>query len=113
MSARDLFQEPVWKGEELGHPIPASPHAVSVALPLWQDVVGYEEKHPRVVNALTSGYPRFFIHAMVRELARQIGDGKPCLPFPSLRAARRCAGFIERSSGAQAKVVAFQAFMVS
>jgi cystathionine gamma-synthase len=108
MSPRDLFQQPVWKGEELGQPIPASPHAVSVALPLWQDVVGYEEKDPRVVNALTSGYPRFFIHAEVRELARQIGDGKPCLPFPSLRAARRCASFIERSSDAQAKVVAFQ-----
>src|ERR1035437_3934384 len=108
MTARDLLQNPLWKGEELGRPIPASPHAVSVALPLWQDVVGYEEKDPRVVNALTSGYPRFFIHAEVRELARQIGDGKPCLPFPSLRAARRCASFIERSSDAQAKVVAFQ-----
>ncbi len=106
MSARDLFQQPVWKGEELGQPIPVSPHAVSVALPLWQDVVGYEEKDPRVVNALSSGYPRFFIHAEVRELARQIGDGKPCLPFPSLRVARRCASFIERSSDAQAKVVA-------
>jgi cystathionine gamma-synthase len=108
MSPRDLFQEPVWKGEELGQPIPASPHAVSVALPRWQDVVGYEEKNPRVVNALTSGYPRFFIHTEVRELARQMGDGKPCLPFPSLRAARLCAAFIERSSGAQAKVVAFE-----
>ena len=53
-----------------------------MALPRWQDVVGYEEKKPEVVNALTSGYPRFFIHAEVRELARQIGDGQPCLPFP-------------------------------
>ena len=44
----------------------------------------------------------------VRELARQIGDGRPCLPFPSLRAARLCAGFIERTSGEQAKVVAFR-----
>ena len=88
MAERDLLQNPVWQGKELGSPIPASPHAVSVALPRWQDVVGYEEKKPEVVNALTSGYPRFFIHAEVRELARQIGDGRPCLPFPSLRAAR-------------------------
>jgi cystathionine gamma-synthase len=108
MSARDLHQDPVWQGEELGQPIPASPHAVSVALPRWQDVVGYEEKKPEVVNALTSGYPRFFIHAQVRELAQQIGDGRPCLPFPSLRAARLCAEFVERSSGEQAKVVAFR-----
>ncbi len=108
MSARDLFQQPVWQGEELGQPLPVSAHAVSVALPRWQDVVGYEEKKPEVVNALTSGYPRFFIHAEVQKLARQIGDGQPCLPFPSLRAARLCAAFIERTSGEQAKVIAFQ-----
>ena len=108
MAPRDLLRQPLWKGDELGHPIPASPHAVSVALPRWQDVVGYEEKAPRVVNALTSGYPRFFIHREVQELAKQIADSRPCLPFPSLRAARRCAAFVERTSGEQAKVVAFR-----
>ncbi len=108
MPERDLLHDPIWRGEELGQPIPPSPHAVSVALPRWQDVVGYEEKKPEVVNALTSGYPRFFIHAAVQELARQIGAGQPCLPFPSLRAARRCVQFIERTSGQQAKVVAFR-----
>jgi cystathionine gamma-synthase len=108
MTARDVSQNPVWRGEELGQPIPTSPHAVSVALPRWQDVVGYEEKKPEVANALTSGYPRFFIHKQVQELGRQIGDGRPCLPFPSLRAARLCADFIECTSGEQAKVVAFR-----
>ena len=108
MAARDLFRKPLWQGEELGHPIPASPHAVSVALPRWQDVVGYEEKKPEVVNALNSGYPRFFIHQEVQELARQLGDGQPCLPFPSLRAARLCAEFIERSGREQAKVITFR-----
>jgi cystathionine gamma-synthase len=105
MTERNLSQHPVWQGHELGQPIPASPHAVSVALPRWQDVVGYEEKKPEVVNALTSGYPRFFIHAEVQELGRRLGDGRPCLPFPSARAARMCAKFIERTSGEQAKVV--------
>ena len=108
MTVRDLLQDPLWKGEELGRPIPATRHAVSVALPRWQDVVGYEEKTPAVVNALTSGYPRFFIHAEVRELARQIADGRPCLPFPSLQAAQQCAEFIHRSSAAPAKVLAFR-----
>ena len=108
MPSRDLFRQPVWQGEELGQPIPASPHAVSVALPRWQDVVGYEEKKPEVVDALTSGYPRFFIHAEVQELARQIGREQPCLPFPSLRAARLCAEFVERTSGEQAKVMLFR-----
>jgi len=58
MTARDLLLDPIWKGEELGRPIPATPYAVSVALPRWQDVVGYEEKKPEVINALISGYPR-------------------------------------------------------
>src|SRR5512140_1816356 len=108
MVARDLIQDPVWQGTDLGRPIPAAPHAVSVALPRWQDVVGYEEKKPEVVDALMSGYPRFFIHKQVQALARQMGDGRPCLPFPSLRAARLCADFIERTSHEQAKVLAFR-----
>ena len=106
MTAPDLIQAPVYRAEELGRPIPASPHAVSVALPRWQDVVGYEEKKPEVVQALSSGYPRFFIHKLVQELARQIGGGPSCLPFPSARAARLCAQFIERTNGEQARVVA-------
>jgi cystathionine gamma-synthase len=105
MNQRDLLQNPIWHGDELGQPIPASPHAVSVALPRWEDVVGYEEKKPEVVSRLTSGYPRFLIHAQVQELARQIGNGQPCLPFPSARAAKLCAEFIERTSGEQAKCV--------
>jgi len=108
MPVRDLLQSPLWKGDELGQPIPASPHAVSVALPCWRDVVGYEEKEPRVVNALVSGYPRFFIHREVRELAQQMGGGKPSLPFPSLRAARQCAQFIERTTGEPTNIVPFR-----
>jgi cystathionine gamma-synthase len=99
------MQEPIWQGDDLGRPIPSSPHAVSVALPRWQDVVGYEEKKPEVVDALASGYPRFFIHKEVQELAHQLGRGQPCLPFPSLRAAQRCASFIKQASKTHAKVV--------
>ena len=106
MNPRDLFQNPIWRGEELGQPIPPSPHAVSVALPRWEDVVGYEEKKPEVVARLTSGYPRFLIHTQVQELAQRIGNGQPCLPFPSARAAGMCARFIERTSGEQARTVA-------
>jgi cystathionine gamma-synthase len=38
---------------------------VSVALPRWQDVVGYEEKRPEVMDRLRCGYPRFVIHPLV------------------------------------------------
>ncbi len=101
-----LLGKPIWQAAELGKPIPDSPHAVSVALPRWQDVVGYEEKSPVVMQRLASGYPRFVIHPLVQELARQMGDGKACLPFPSARAARVCADYILRACGVEAKVVA-------
>jgi cystathionine gamma-synthase len=104
MNARDLLQEPVWQAAELGHPIPPSTHAISVALPRWQDVVGYEEKKPEVLEQLISGYPRFKIHALVLQIAREIGKGEPCLPFPSARTAELCADFIRRTSGAEARV---------
>jgi cystathionine gamma-synthase len=100
----DLFKNPVWRPEELGQPIPASTHAVSVALPRWQDVVGYEEKNPAVIQKLSSGYPRFLIHPLILKIGEQFGHGQPCLPFPSDRAARLCAEFILRTSGAEAKV---------
>jgi cystathionine gamma-synthase len=41
---RDLLKNPIWKNLELGHAIPDSIHAVSVALPTWNDVINYEEK---------------------------------------------------------------------
>ena len=106
MTTHDLFQEPLWKGEQLGLPLPDSPHAVSVALPRWEDVVGYEEKKPETIARLRCGYPRFVIHPLVQELAQRIGGESPCLPFPSLRVATRCAEFIRRSGGEIAKVVA-------
>ena len=41
----------------LGCPIPVDEHAVSVSLPTWQDVCGYEEGEIRVLNELKIGYP--------------------------------------------------------
>src|SRR5580700_3680083 len=76
MNPRDLLERPVWKAEELGQPMPGTTHAVSVALPRWQDVIGYEEKKPEVIERLLSGYPRFVIHSLVREVAQQLGNGR-------------------------------------
>src|ERR1051325_371429 len=100
----DLVQNPVWQAEQLGQPMPASVHGVSVALPRWQDVVGYEEKKPETMARLSSGYPRFLIHPLVLELGRHLGNGQPCLPFPSLRVAERCAAFVCQTTGAEARV---------
>lgn len=95
----------LWRPEDLGRPIPASPHAVSVALPRWQDVVGYEEKKPEVIDRLTSGYPRFVVHAHVKEMAQRLAGDRPCLPFPSARVAGLAAEFIKKNSGETADLV--------
>lgn len=52
----------------LGSPIPNVPHAISVSLPTFKDNVDYEEAAPRVVNAMVSGYPRFFVSLKVKEV---------------------------------------------
>jgi cystathionine gamma-synthase len=105
MIADELLRKPLWQAQDLGRPIPASTHAVSVALPRWQDVVGYEEKKPEVVERLSTGYPRFVVHPLVHELGRHIGRGQPSLPFPSARVAEAAAEFARRAGDSSAKVV--------
>ncbi|MEI6349477.1 MAG: PLP-dependent transferase [Verrucomicrobiota bacterium] len=102
---RDLLSNPIWKGDELGRAIPESVHAISVALPRWEDVVGYEEKSPEVVSRLECGYPRFVIHPLVQKLALRIGGGKPCLPFPSAYVAKLAADFVRKNGASPATVV--------
>ena len=76
-----------------------------MALPRWQDVVGYEEKRPEVMDRLTSGYPRFLIHPLVQALGKELGGGCPGLPFPSAPVAQAAADFVHSSSGEPAAVV--------
>ncbi len=104
MSVNTLLSKPVWQGQDLGQPLPDSVHAVSVALPRWQDVVGYEEKRPEVMTRLRAGYPRFVIHPLIQELGRRIGGSQPCLPFPSARVAEQCVAFIRQQGGDPAEV---------
>lgn len=47
---------------KLGAAIPYDIHAVSVSLPTWESVVGYEESDQEILSQLTSGYPRFKFH---------------------------------------------------
>jgi cystathionine gamma-synthase len=105
ISSDELLRRPLWQERDLGSPIPPSTHAVSVALPRWQDVVGYEEKKPEVISRLSVGYPRFVVHPLVQELGRYLDPARPCLPFPSARAARLAADFVRRSGAFPAEVV--------
>ena len=69
---RDLINNPIWKKSELGLPIPDSKHAVSVALPAWNDVIDYEEKKPECINTLRSIYPRFGINPLLKKLSNEL-----------------------------------------
>ena len=86
----------------LGAPLPADDlHSVSVSLPRWQHVVGYEEGDTKVISAMTAGYPRFRIHDNVTALHNrlkqilhsEIGD-KELMVLPSLSTAARFQDFL-------------------
>lgn len=99
-----LLQEPRWRAEDLGKPLPESPHATSVALPRWQDVVDYEEGRPDLLQQLTLGYPRFVIHPRVGELNalaanRFAREGEGTFLAPSMRVAEACLRFLHDVRG--------------
>jgi cystathionine gamma-synthase len=101
-----LHDHPRCRTEDLGAPIPDSPHGVSVCLPTWSDIIGYEEKDPRVIARMQTGYPRFFLHPFVQKVRAKLRDetgraDEDVLPFPSAEAAHECASF----AGAGSRVV--------
>lgn len=60
--------------QKVGDTVPhATAHAVSVALPKFQDNVDYEEGAERIKSAMTSGYPRFFIHHQIQQVRLRAG----------------------------------------
>lgn len=78
---------------------PNTKHAVSVCLPTWEATVGYEEGNPEVLESLTTGYPRFFIHKEIQRLCQVLQDkyakeNETCLCFPSYEVAKRCREYI-------------------
>lgn len=95
-----LHDEPLFRPRDLGAPIPDSVHAVSVCLPTWDDIVGYEEGDPRVIGTMRTGYPRFFFHPLIRKVREELapGPGRDVLPFANEEAAREAA----RVSGGEA-----------
>ena len=99
MSPRDLLSDPCWQGADLGHPLPDATHAVSMALPRWQDVIAYEEKDPACRQALQTIYPRFGLHPLLQTLtARMAVDGLTAWPFATEVAARAAQAHCQRKS---------------
>lgn len=96
----DLLTHPLCNAEDLGKAIPDHELGVSVCLPLWKHVVGYEEGDQEIVSKFKSGYPRFccppaitrLFEAAEKEFA---AAGERCLVFPRVVHAERCVKFIE------------------
>ncbi len=65
MPQETLLTHPLCRAEDLGKPIPPTRHAISMCLPRWKDVVGYEERDPATMAKMTQGYPRFLYHPLV------------------------------------------------
>ncbi|CAM9091434.1 unnamed protein product, partial [Heterosigma akashiwo] len=88
----------------LGEPLPKCIHSVSVSLPLWEHVVGYEEGDQKIISELKSGYPRFVFSQLVADLMalclERFGRGElgheACLLLPSEAAALDCCFFLKR-----------------
>ncbi|KIJ25628.1 hypothetical protein M422DRAFT_273385 [Sphaerobolus stellatus SS14] len=84
----------------LGDSIPSAlPHAISVSLPTWKDNVGYEEGERRVIDAMCTGYPRFFVHKSIQKLSAiceaKFGlQNEQCMLFPKAYIANRCRDFM-------------------
>jgi len=97
MTTHPLHSAPLYRPENLGAPIPDSPHAVSVCLPTWADIIGYEEKEPRVHQAMRTGYPRFFFHPLIQRVRAALDPkpGRDVLPFADEAAAKQCATLAE------------------
>ncbi len=100
---------PLWQPEDLGKPMPDSVHAVSVAMPLWEHVIGYEERRPEVMAKLACGYPRFVFHPLVQqvmdEFTRQFATPEEqAFIFPSEYSAQRAVEFVKQRTGVVPRV---------
>ncbi|KAM5463450.1 Cystathionine gamma-synthase [Microsporum audouinii] len=78
---------------------PNTAHAISVSLPTWEANVGYEEGDAKIINAMTTGYPRFFIHKSIQCLANEViarfgRQGESAMLFPSSKSASCCKDFL-------------------
>ena len=109
---RDPFTKPFANAEDLGLAIPDDDHAVSVCLPMWADVIGYEEGEDRVMDELECGYPRFVEHPVVAELFMAATEefakkNEVALVFPSLAAAWRCADFVKSEGGKSVRLESY------
>ena len=114
---RDLSAEPAWQEEDLGLPLPDSPHACSVCLPTWDSVIGYEEGREKVVKRLRTGYPRFFKHPVVERLfaaakAEVASEHEDVIVLPTRASVQRAHRWVERRAQTAVRIASFHGLQV-
>lgn len=78
-----------------------------MSLPTWKSNVGYEEGEKWVVDNMTTGYPRFFIHKGIEALAAVVAStfgripGQRAMMFPNKAIAQRCVDFLHAKTPAE------------
>jgi cystathionine gamma-synthase len=114
---RDLTADPAWREQDLGIPLPDSPHACSVCLPTWDSVIGYEEGRDKVVRRMRTGYPRFFRHMVVERLfaaarSEVAGEGEDVIVLPTRSAVQRAHRWVERRAETAVRIASFHGLQV-
>ena len=114
---RDLSAEPAWQDEDLGQPLPDSPHACSVCLPTWSAIVGYEEGLDKVRRRMRTGYPRFFRHSAVERLfaaakAEVAGEGEEVIVLPTRASVQRAHRWVELRAQTAVRSTSFHGLQV-
>ena len=112
LAMRDLMVEPAWQEEDLGIPLPDSPHACSVCLPTWDSVIGYEEGRDRVVRRMRAGYPRFFKHPTVEQLflkakSEVASEHEEVLVLPTRESVQRAHRWVERRAETAIRITSY------
>jgi cystathionine gamma-synthase len=97
MPQNSLRNHPLCRAEDLGKPIPDSRHAVSMCLPRWRDVIGYEERDPATMEKLQLGYPRFFYHPLVEQVfeKHKTRNDESIQLYTTPAAAARCKAYLQ------------------
>ena len=106
------YYEPILCGANL--PLD-NPHAFSVSMPTYQDVVDYEEEANGIFERVKNAYPRILFHPYVQEAAQFIRtekklDGKgTCYLLPSLKSANHVA----QLSATSPQIYAYEGYAIA
>lgn len=114
---RDLSANPAWQAEDMGLPLPDSPHACSVCLPTWDSVIGYEEGREKIVKRMRTGYPRFFKHPAVERLfaaakSEVASDQEEVIVLPTRNSVHRAHRWVELRAETAVRITSLHGLQV-